>query len=42
MVVYIGVKFYENISNGFKVMERTRNYEVLTDGRTLEISEGIT
>ena len=46
MMVYTGVKFRENISNGFRVMERTRNYEVLTDGqtagRTLRISDGIT
>ena len=50
MMVYIGVKFRENISNGFRVMERTRNYEALTDGRadgrtegrTLRISDGIT
>ena len=34
MVVYIGVKFRENISNGFRIMERTRNYEALTDGRS--------
>ena len=34
IVVYIGVKFRENISNGFRVMERTRKYEALTDGRT--------
>ena len=34
MVVYIGVKFRENISNGFRVMERTRNYEALTDGHS--------
>ena len=32
MVLYIGVKFRENITNGFRVMERTQNYEVLTDG----------
>ena len=34
MVVYIGVKFRENISNGIRVMERTRNYETLTDGHS--------
>ena len=33
-VLYIGVKFRENISNSFRVMERTRNYEALTDERT--------
>ena len=34
MVLYIGVKFREYISNGIRVMERTRNYEALTNGRT--------
>ena len=34
MVVYIGMKFCENISNGFRVLQRTQNYEVLTDGWT--------
>ena len=34
IVVYIGVKFHENISYGFRVMERTQNYEALTDGWT--------
>ena len=34
MVLYICVKFSENISNGIRVTERTRNYEALTDGRT--------
>ena len=33
MVVYIGVKFRENISNGFRVMEQTQNYYVLMDER---------
>ena len=28
------VKFHKNISNGLRVMERTRNYEAVTDGRT--------
>ena len=50
MLVYIGVKFRENISNGFRVKERIRNYEALTDGwtdgqtdgRTFKISDGIT
>ena len=35
MVLYICVKFRENISNGIRVMERTQNYEALTDGRAL-------
>ena len=34
MVLYIGGKFLENISNGFRVMEWTRNYEALMDGQT--------
>ena len=42
MVLYIGVKFRENISNGIRVMERTQNYKALTDGGTLKISDGIT
>ena len=33
MVLYICVKFRENISNGIRVMERTQSYEALTDGR---------
>ena len=35
-VLHIGVKFHENtcISNGIRVMERTRKYEALTDRRT--------
>ena len=41
IVFYIGMKFCENISNGIRVMERTRNYEALTDGRTLKISDSI-
>ena len=41
-VLYIAVKFRENISNGIRVMERTRNHKALTDGRTLKISDGIT
>ena len=39
--LYIDVKFRENISNGIRVMERTRNYEALTDGWTFKISDGI-
>ena len=42
IVLYICVKFRENISDGIWVMERTRIMEALTDGRTLKISEGIT
>ena len=34
MVLYIGVKFHESLSNGIKVMKQTRNYEALTDVRT--------
>ena len=34
IVVYIGVKFRENILTCFRVVEQTRNYEALTDGRT--------
>ena len=34
MVLYICVKFHENISNGIRIMEWTRNYEALTDGWT--------
>ena len=41
-VLYICVKFRENISDGIRVMERTRMIEALTDGRTLKISESIT
>ena len=32
MMLYICVKFRENISNGIRVMELTQNYEALTDG----------
>ena len=34
IVLYIIVKFSENITNGIRVMERTRNYDALTDGQT--------
>ena len=34
MVIYTGMKFRENISNSFRVMEWTRNYEALTDRQT--------
>ena len=42
IVLYICVKFGENISDDIRVMERTRMTEALTDGRTLKISDGIT
>ena len=32
----------ENISDGFRVMEQIQMMPVLTDGRTLEISDGTT
>ena len=31
MVLYIGVNFHENISNGIRDMEQTQNYENMTD-----------
>ena len=34
IVLYICVKFCENISDGFRFMERTQVMEALTDGRT--------
>ena len=34
MVLYIAVKFPENISNSVRVMERRQNYKALIDGRT--------
>ena len=44
MVLYIAVKFRENISKGMIVMERARNYKALTDGwtdgRILKSSDG--
>ena len=33
MIVYICTKFHENILNGNRVMERTRNVNGQTDGR---------
>ena len=39
MVLCICVKFPENIANGIRLMEWTRNYEALTDGRTFPQSE---
>ena len=38
MVLYICMKFRENISNGIRVMEQTQDHEVLADGRILKIS----
>ena len=34
LVLYICVKFCESISDGFRVMERTRMMEALTDGHS--------
>ena len=34
MVLYIAVKFPENISNSIRVMEQKQNHKVLTDGWT--------
>ena len=34
IVLYICVKFHENISDGISVMERTQMMEVLMDGQT--------
>ena len=46
IVLYIYVKFRENISDDISVMERTRMMEALTDeqadGRTLKISNDVT
>ena len=42
MLLYIAVKFLENISNGIRVIELTGSYEALMDRRTLKISNGIT
>ena len=42
MVLYIAVKFGENISYGIRVVEWTRNHKALTDGWTLKISDRIT
>ena len=42
MVLYIGVKFRENISKDIRVLEQTQNYEALIDGQTLKISDGRT
>ena len=33
-MVYICVKFGENISDGIRVMKRTQTIEALTDGQT--------
>ena len=42
MVLYIGVKFHENISKGIRVMGWTRSYEVLMDRKTPKILDGTT
>ena len=42
MVLYLDVKFRQNISNGIRVMEQTRNYDALTYSRTFKTSDGIT
>ena len=46
IVLYTSVKFRENISDGIRVMQRTRMIEALADGRTdrrtLKISESST
>ena len=34
MLLYIVEKFRENVSNGIRVMERTRNYKALSDRQT--------
>ena len=41
-VFNICLKFRENISNGIRVMERTRMIEAMRDGRTLKVSAGVT
>ena len=41
-VLYICVKFGENISDGIRVMEQTQMMEALTDGWTLKLSDSIT
>ena len=41
IVLYINVKFRENIQDGIRDMERTRMMEALKDGRTLKILAGI-
>ena len=42
IVLYICVKCGKTILEGIRVKERTRMMEVLTDGRTLKILDGIT
>ena len=39
-VLNIDFKFRENIPNGIKIMDRTRNYEALTDERTDVLTDG--
>ena len=42
IVLCIGVKFCENISNSISNMELMLNYDRLMDGQTLKILAGIT
>ena len=42
IMLYICVKFRENISDCIIVMKRSQMSKVLTNGRTLKILEGIT
>ena len=42
IVLYICVKFGENILGCIRVMEQTQMMEVLMNGRTLKFSDGIT
>ena len=42
IVLYICVKFHENILDGIRVMEWTQMMEAMTNGWTLKILEGIT
>ena len=41
IVLYICVKFCENISDDTRVMDGTQMMEALMDGRTLKITEGL-
>ena len=38
IVIYIGMKFRENISNGIRGMERTRHYETLTSHKICHLT----
>ena len=40
MMIYICTKFHENILNGIRVMERTRNVNGRTDGRPDRRTDG--